>query len=599
MTELRRRPIAPRVLWQLEQQGLHPLLARIYAGRGIVARSELDYEFVSLLPPAQLTHAADAAILLADAIARRARILIVADYDCDGATACAVGIRALRAFGAEVDYLVPNRFTYGYGLSPDIVDLAATKKPDLIVTVDNGIASVEGVARARELGIATLITDHHLPGDELPAADCIVNPNLATCGFPSKHLAGVGVIFYVMLALRAELRQRGCFGESGGRREPKLAALLDLVALGTVADVVKLDHNNRVLVSQGLQRIRQGHLTPGLQALFRAAGRQPAQASSVDLGFMIGPRVNAAGRLSDMSLGIECLITDDAGRAMNIAQQLDALNRERREIESGMQAQALEQLAQAAEGVDSLLRGLVPGVAGEADDAPAARPAAVSLFDADWHQGVIGIVAARVKEKLHRPVFAFARGDGGELKGSGRSIAGLHLRDALDLVAKRAPGFLLRFGGHAMAAGVTLREVDFPRFREIFAQVVDELLAPADRTRTLETDGGLEAAYFSIATARLLEAEVWGQGFPPPLFEDDFVVENQRILKEKHLKLRLRKGMQTLDAIQFNFDQAPGSTIRAAYRLAINDYNGVQTPQLMIEHIVNRSTGADDRPLAR
>ena len=411
-----------------------------------------------------------------------------------------------------------------------------------------------------------------MPGDELPAADCIVNPNLPGCTFPSKHLAGVGVIFYVLLALRAELRERNWFSLSNGRSEPKLAALLDLVALGTVADVVRLDHNNRVLVSQGLKRIRQGQLNPGLRALFRAAGRNPEKASGNDLGFLIGPRVNAAGRLADMSLGIECLITDDDGRALNIAQQLDALNRERREIESGMQEQALLQIARAAPDLDD-----------------AAAAAAVSLFDADWHQGVVGIVAARIKERLHRPVFAFARGGGGEIKGSGRSIAGLHLRDALDLLSKRAPGLLLRFGGHAMAAGVTMRESDFARFRELFAAIADELLAPADRTHTLETDGGLEAAYFTITTARLLEAEVWGQGFPAPLFQDEFVVESQRILKDKHLKLRLRKGTQSLDAIQFNFDQAPGNTIRAAYRLAINDYNGVQTPQLMIEHIENHS----------
>jgi single-stranded-DNA-specific exonuclease len=350
--------------------------------------------------------------------------------------------------------------------------------------------------------------------------------------------------------------------------------LLDLVALGTVADVVRLDHNNRVLVSQGLRRIRQGRLTPGLRALFRAAGRDPARASSVDLGFLIGPRINAAGRLADMSLGIECLIADDDGRAMNIAQELDALNRERREIESGMQEQALGQLAA------SVIQG--------ADEGGIDAPAAVSLFDAEWHQGIVGIVAARIKERLHRPVFAFARGDENELKGSGRSIPGLHLRDALDLVAKRAPGLLSRFGGHAMAAGVTIRESDFVGFREAFAQVVDELLSPADRTRTLETDGGLEAAYFTLATARLLEAEVWGQGFPAPLFDDDFIVESQRVLKDKHLKLRLRKGTQRLEAIQFNFREAPGNRIRAAYRLAINDFNGVQTPQLLIEHLENR-----------
>jgi single-stranded-DNA-specific exonuclease len=568
MTRLRQRAVSSRSQWQLEQQGLHPLLARIYAGRGVHSSDELDYDFRSLLPPAGLTNAAEAALLLADHIARQRKILIVADYDCDGATACAVGVRALRAFGARVDHLVPNRFTHGYGLSPDIVELAARAAPDLLLTVDNGIASVAGVARARQLGMATLITDHHLPGDELPAADCIVNPNLAGCDFPSKALAGVGVIFYVMLALRAELRRRGWFAEPGGRSEPNLAALLDLVALGTVADVVRLDHNNRVLVSQGLRRIREGRLTPGVRALFHAAGRNPAQASSVDLGFLIGPRLNAAGRLADMSLGIECLITDDPGRAMNIAQQLDALNRERREIESAMQAQASEQIA--AWGAE---------MAGDA--------AAVSLFDPAWHQGVVGILAARIKERLHRPAFAFARANDGEIRGSGRSIAGLHLRDALDLVSKRSPGLLLRFGGHAMAAGVSLRESDFVLFSESFARVADELLAPADRTQTLETDGGLESAYFTLATARLLAAEVWGQGFPAPLFADEFLVESQRIVKEKHLKLRLRKGTQIVDAIQFNFERAPGRRMRAAYRLAINEFNGVETAQLMIEHIEN------------
>ena len=566
MTHLKHRPIPPRIQWQLEQQGLHPLLARLYAARGIKTRSELDYELKSLLPPALLTHAAKAAVLLADAIEAQARILIVADYDCDGATACAIGIRALRAMasdsGAHIDYLVPNRFTYGYGLTPGIVDLAATMTPDLIVTVDNGIASIEGVARANELGIATLITDHHLPADELPAAECIVNPNQPGCTFPSKHLAGVGVMFYVMLALRAELRQRGWF--EGERKEPNLGALLDLVALGTVADVVKLDQNNRILVNQGLKRMREGKLTPGLRAIFRAAGRDPAKATSLDLGFIVGPRLNAAGRLADMSLGIEALITDDEGRALSIAQQLDALNRERKDIESGMQNQALIHL-------ETLYTGDGAGVA---------------LFDPEWHQGVIGILASRIKDKLHCPVFAFAPGENGEIKGSGRSIPGLHLRDALDLISKRSPGLLLRFGGHAMAAGATMMEANFPRFRDLFAQIADELIAPADLTRTLETDGPLEAAYVAISTVNLLENEVWGQGFSPPIFEDEFVVENQRILKEKHLKLRLRKDDLRLNAIQFNFSTAPsGNRIRAAYRLAINDYNGVQTPQLMIEHI--------------
>ena len=564
MTQIKARTSPPRLQWQLEQQGLHPLLARIYAARGIQTRSELDYELKSLLPPTQLTNAAEAAVLLADAIEAQAKILIVADYDCDGATACAVGIRALRAMAPEaaIDYLVPNRFTYGYGLTPGIVELAATMHPDLIVTVDNGIASHEGVARAGELGIATLITDHHLPAETLPAADCIVNPNQPGCGFASKHIAGVGVMFYVMLALRAELRSRGWFGEGSG---PNLGVLLDLVALGTVADVVRLDRNNRILVNQGLKRMREGKLVPGLQAIFRAAGRDPAKATSLDLGFIVGPRLNAAGRLSDMSLGIECLITDDPGRALSIAQQLDALNRERKEIESGMQDAALIHL----EEIDIA-------------DGPA-----ITLFDADWHQGVIGILASRIKDRRHRPVFVFAPGENGEIKGSGRSIPGFHLRDALDLISKRAPGLLLRFGGHAMAAGASILQNDLPRFRELFAQTAAELLAPADLTRTLETDGVLESAYLTINTVHLLEAEVWGQGFPAPIFEDEFVVESQRILKEKHLKMRLRKGEQRLDAIQFNFNTAPSPTIRAAFRLAINDYNGVQKPQLMIEHIEN------------
>ncbi|HJW26363.1 MAG TPA: single-stranded-DNA-specific exonuclease RecJ [Rhodocyclaceae bacterium] len=561
MTRIVTRSYPPRLAWQLEQQGLHPLLARLYAARGVQDRSELAYDLKSLLPPSALTHAEDAACLLADAIEAEAKLLIVADYDCDGATACAVGIRALRAFGANVDFLVPDRFKLGYGLSPEIVDLAARQEPDLIITVDNGIASLEGVARARQLGIATLITDHHLPGEGLPEADCIVNPNQPGCDFPSKSMAGVGVMFYVMLALRAELRERGWFAD---RAEPNLATLLDLVALGTVADVVKLDRNNRILVSQGLKRMREGRLQPGLLALFRAAGREPSRASAFDLGFLLGPRLNAAGRLADMRLGIECLLTDDLNRALAIAQELDSLNRERREIESDMQEQALLLL----ESVDD-----------------AADGAGLALYDATWHEGVVGILASRIKDKLHRPVFAFAPGEGGVIKGSGRSIPGLHLRDALDLVAKRAPGLLLRFGGHALAAGVTLREDDFPRFRDMFRDIAAELVAPADLTRTLETDGSLESAYLSLDIARLLEGEVWGQGFPAPLFLDEFEVEQQRVLKERHLKLRLKKGNTRLDAIQFNFSLQPGARTRATYRLGINEYMGVQTPQLLIEHL--------------
>ena len=562
MTRIVTRPVPTRTALMLEQQGLHPLLARLYAARGITDKAELDYELKSLLPPATLTHTDAAAQLLADALEAEARLLIIGDYDCDGATATAVGMRALKMLGADVDFLLPDRFKLGYGLSPEIVDLAAEQSPDLIITVDNGIASIEGVARARDHGIATLITDHHLPGPTLPEADCIVNPNQPGCDFPSKHIAGVGVMFYVMLALRAELRQRGWFAD---RPEPNFAVLLDLVALGTVADVVRLDRNNRILVSQGLKRMRAGQLQPGLAALFKAAGRDFRRATATDLGFILGPRLNAAGRLADMRLGVECLLTDDDARALQIAQQLDALNRERREIESDMQEQALILL--------------------ESLDADTTSPG-IALFDAGWHEGVVGILASRIKDKLHRPVFAFAPGEGGLIKGSGRSIPGLHLRDALDLVAKRAPDLLVRFGGHAMAAGATLREDDFERFRALFADVAAELLDPADLTRTLETDGALEGGYYSLEIARLLQNEVWGQGFPPPLFLDEFTVEQQRVLKEKHLKLRLRKGNARIDAIQFNFDRTPGGATRLAFRLGINEYMGVESPQLMVEQLV-------------
>lgn len=560
----RRTPLAAQQ--RLEYEGVHPLLARLYAARGIAHAADLDTGLPALLEPSLLKGAAEAAALLADALAGGKHLLIVADYDCDGATACAVGMRALRAFnascgyGASVSYLVPNRFDFGYGLTPEVVRLAAAQKPDLVITVDNGIASVEGVAEAKRLGIATLITDHHLPGDELPAADCIVNPNQPGCGFPSKAIAGVGVMFYVMLALRAELRKRGAFPAGN---EPNLAALLDLVALGTVADVVKLDRNNRILVAQGLARIRQGKMQPGLRALFRVAGRDAERASTFDLGFALGPRLNAAGRLADMALGIECLVTDDLGRALNIAQQLDQLNRERRGIESDMQDQALALL-------DTL----------EADGR-----ASLSLYDPAWHQGVIGILASRVKDRLHRPVIAFARGNAGELKGSGRSIRGLHLRDALDRVSKQAPGLLLRFGGHAAAAGLTLREENLAPFQDLFEQAVRELIDPADLTRTIETDGPLEAGRMSLESARLLEGEIWGQGFPAPLFSDEFAVENQRILKDRHLKLTLRKGAARFDAIRFNYADGAPESVRAAYRLAVNEFNGISSVQLVLEHL--------------
>jgi single-stranded-DNA-specific exonuclease len=551
----------------LEQQGVPPLLARLYAARGIHQREELDTQLNALLPPSQLAGAEAAAVLLADAIAAKQRMLIIADYDCDGATACAIGLRALRGFGAQVDYLVPNRFEYGYGLTPEIVQLAARQPqpPDLLITVDNGIASVAGVAEARRLGMRTLITDHHLPGDELPAADVIVNPNQPGCRFPSKALAGCGVVFYVMLALRSELRQRDAFAN---QPEPNLANLLDLVALGTVADVVPLDRNNRILVAQGLARMRAGRMQPGVAALFRAAGRRPETACTFDLGFGLGPRLNAAGRLADMALGIECLSCEDSARALNIAQELNALNQERRSIETGMQEEALLRIEELS----------------ASEEMQNEDRASLTLFDPDWHQGVIGILASRIKERLHRPVFVFACGNEGELKGSGRAIPGLHLRDALDLLAKQHPDLLLRFGGHAAAAGVTLREDDLWQFEESFEAICRQLLNPADLTRTLESDGPLETAHMSLESARLLQAQIWGQGFPPPLFDDEFQVESQRILKDRHLKLKLSKNGVRFDAIQFNFADAAPARIRAAYKLEVNEYNGVASVQLLLEH---------------
>ena len=561
MTRIVLRSAPLRATMMLEQAGMPPLLARLYAARGICDLEALDTSLAMLIPPDQLLGAAEAAVLLADAIAARRRLLIVADYDCDGATACAVGLRALSAFGAEVSYLVPNRFEYGYGLTPEIVRLAAqaSPKPDILITVDNGIASCEGVAEATRLGMSTLITDHHLPADQLPQAAVIVNPNQPGCRFPSKALAGVGVMFYVMLALRAELRRRGAFVQAA---EPKLDSLLDLVALGTVADVVALDRNNRILVAQGIHRIRAGRVQAGIAALMRSAGRDASRASTFDLGFTVGPRLNAAGRLADMSVGIECLITDDPGRAGNIAQELDAYNRERRAIESDMRDEAQLQL----------------------DDIDATERASLSLFDPNWHQGVIGILASRVKDKLHRPCFAFAPGLDGELKGSGRSIAGLHLRDALDLVAKRNPGLLLRFGGHAAAAGLTIAATDFQRFADALEAVATALIAPADLTRSIATDGPLENAHMSLLWARELEAQIWGQGFPAPVFSDRFEVLSQRILKDKHLKLSLSKNGARFEAIQFNFAASVPAQIHAAYRLGVNSYRGVDDVQLMLEH---------------
>ncbi len=560
-----------RARLMIEQGGVHPLLARLFANRGLRDAGGAQLELKTLLPPATLTHADAAARLIAQTIVAQKKLLVVADYDCDGATACAVALRGIRLLlpSAQIDYLVPDRFKFGYGLTPGIVELAALHprlgRPDLIITVDNGIASVDGVARANELGIEVLVTDHHLPGDARPAAACIVNPNQAGCKFASKAIAGVGVMFYVLLALRAQLRAQGHYANAP---EPNLGALLDLVALGTVADVVQLDHNNRILVAQGLKRIRSGRAHAGVAALLRVAGRHAAQATTFDFGFAVGPRLNAAGRLDDMSIGIECLITDDMNRALALAQQLDDLNRERREIEAGMQETAFAAL--------------------EARHVAAEGRSTISLFDSAWHQGVVGIVASRLKDRYHRPAIVFAPDEiDGLLKGSGRSIKPLHLRDCLDLVSKRHPALIERFGGHAMAAGLTIQAIHFDQFAAAFEAAATQLLRPADLALTLETDGPLELAYLNLPAAQMLHAEVWGQGFPAPMFSDVFAVKSQRLIKEKHLKLVLEKNGQQLEAIQFNTPDAAHSApgrICAAYELAIDEFNGVTKVSVIIRH---------------
>ena len=558
MTRLSARPYAIRDAEYLAQQGLHPVLARLLAARGLHDPHDLSTELDALIKPDVLTHVDRAAIFLADAIDAGCRMVIVADYDCDGATACAVGVRGLRAMGAAVDYIVPNRFEYGYGLTPEIVALAVKEKsPDIIITVDNGIASIDGVDEANRRGIPVVVTDHHLPGATLPAAAVIVNPNQPGCGFPSKNLAGVGVMFYTLLALRAELRRRGRFDSAS---QPRLDHLLDLVALGTVADVVKLDSNNRILVAQGLKRIRAGRAHPGIAALFSVAGREVRKANPFDLGFTAGPRLNAAGRLADMSLGIECLLTDDNQRAWDIARQLDDINRDRRDIEAGIQEAALASLENIA---------------------PSDK-AALTLFDPSWHQGVIGIVASRLKEKFFRPTITFAPAGNGMIRGSGRSIPGFHLRDALDLVYKRHPHLIDKFGGHAMAAGLSLREENFALFSEAFEQVARESLTAADLEHVLEHDGSLPPAYYTLDFIGQLDDQVWGQGFAPPLFCDEFQVLSQRVLKDKHLKLQLQRDNRKFDAIWFNHADSLPDRIRAAYRLDANEYNGRTTVQLMV-----------------
>ena len=565
------RDIPPRTVWALEQGGVHPLLAQLYAARGVQGMTELDDGLARLIPPSEMRGLTEASSLLADAIAADKRLCIVADYDCDGATACAVAMRGLRLLGAKhVDYIVPDRVVDGYGLTAPISQRVKDSGADVLITVDNGIASFEGVARARALGLQVLVTDHHLPASiegqiKLPEADVIVNPNQPFCTFESKSIAGVGVMFYVLLALRAELRQRGKFDAS---TQPKLDTLLPLVALGTVADVVRLDANNRRLVAQGLKRIRSGSLPAGLASLFTAAGRSAPVATTFDFGFALGPRINAAGRLSDMTLGIECLLTDDPVRADELAKTLDGINRERREIEGGMREQAF-------------------AIAESLFDESEEPPPAICVFDPDFHEGVVGIVASRIKDKLHRPTFVFAAsaapGKEHELKGSGRSIPGFHLRDALDLVAKRYPGVLLRFGGHAMAAGCTIAEEHFDDFEHGLNEVAQEWLDAATLTRRLDTDGPLKPEYRRTELVDVLHQQVWGQGFAPPTFSEELEVVSQRLVGEKHLSLKLKHQGQPVDGIWFGRTEPLPARVKLAFRLDADAWNGVRRVRFLVE----------------
>ena len=572
------RDVPPRAAWALQQAGVHPLLAQLYAARGVRSADELDEGLARLLQPSTLLGAKQAAVLLADAMATNKAICIVADYDCDGATACAVAMRGLKLLGAsKVSYLVPDRVVDGYGLTAPIAERVKAAGADVLVTVDNGIASFDGVARAKALGMQVLVTDHHLPAvmnnDDgtigLPNADVIVNPNQPGCSFESKSIAGVGVMFYVLLALRAELRERGVFNL---QNQPKVDALLPLVALGTVADVVKLDANNRRLVAQGLKRIRSGHLPAGLASLFTAAGRKANVATTFDFGFGLGPRINAAGRLADMTLGIECLLTDDAARADELAKTLDGINRERRDIEADMREQAL--LA-----ADAMIDTDING-----NDEP---PPAIAIYEPSFHEGVVGIVASRIKDKLHRPTFVFAasqaEGKSHEIKGSGRSIAGFHLRDALDLVAKRQPGVLLKFGGHAMAAGCTIDEKNFELFEHTLQQVAREWLDAATLTRRIDTDGPLAAEYRRTDMVDTLHKEVWGQGFAAPTFSEEVEVVSQRLVGEKHLALKLKHQGQPVDGIWFGHTEPLPQKVTLAFRLDADEWQGVRRVRFLVE----------------
>jgi len=558
---------------EIKQSQINPVLQRIYSHRGIARPEQVDYSLERMLPLDKLKGLNEAVPILKEAVENNKKILIVGDFDADGATSTAVCMRALTMMGAQhVSYLVPNRFDFGYGLTPELVEVAKQNMPDVLITVDNGISSVAGVKAAKDAGMKVVVTDHHLAGDVLPEADAMVNPNQPGCEFPSKNLAGVGVIFYVMLALRQALRDAGWFNEA--RPQLNMANLLDIVALGTVADVVPLDDNNRILVSQGIKRIQAGQCCVGIQALLQVAGREISSMVSSDLGFSVGPRLNAAGRLEDMSLGIECLLTDDMSRALHIAQQLDELNKSRREIEQGMQQQAMVSLKPLLDNLDEQN-----------------LPKGLCLFDAQWHQGVIGILASRIKEKFHRPVIAFASSDGGEIKGSARSIKGLHIRDALDLVDKMHPGLIIKFGGHAMAAGLSIKELDFETFKQAFNQIANKQLSDEALQGVIESDGELDAAEINLQLAEDLRAAgPWGQFFSEPTFDGEFEVADWRVVGERHLKMQLASpdSDQLIDAIAFNMDasllEQSDGFIRAAYRLDVNSFRNKKTAQLIVEY---------------
>ena len=558
---------------------LHPLLRRVYAQRGIVSPQQLEHSLSHLIPAQRLSGMQAAVQLLAEALKAGQRILVIGDFDADGATSTALALRALRSMGAnEVQYKVPNRFEYGYGLTAEIVEESLALAPDLIITVDNGVSSIEGVALARRHGIRVLVTDHHLPGKELPEANVIVNPNLPDDRFPSKVLAGVGVIFYVMLSLRRHLRDIGWF-EARQIAEPNMARYLDLVALGTVADVVALDHNNRIMVEQGLRRIRAGHCVAGISALLGVAGRNQRRTVSSDLGFAVGPRLNAAGRLEDMSIGIECLLTDDRNRAFHLASLLDRLNRQRREIESKMQDEALGLVRHSATVLDTT-----------------SLPSGLCLYDEGWHQGVIGILASRIKERFHRPVIAFADAGNGELKGSARSVPGLHIRDLLGEIATSHQGLISRFGGHAMAAGLSLTKARFKDFQDAFVRATCRHMDENDLNSEIYSDGELRLEELNLEIAELIRnAGPWGQGFPEPQFDGVFEIVSRRRVGDRHIKLLLKTpgAAACIDAIVFNHE-AMGwreglETIHIVYRLDVNEYQHKFTPQIVVTYLNTES----------